>query len=190
MHLASTSASPTYRRCGAGFRGGEVLRQHPPAPTLSSFPVWSDKVQKAGIDLRLLRPTTVPSGASRMTSPISCNRISSGRPRSPCKSRRCLRHHVGQHPISWRRAVSKVSRARRGGSQAHVAEGFTRSDVATEILDAGAVIVGSPTINNNMFPAMADVQSYPRDSNRKTRSARLSAPMAGAANRSNSSMPF
>jgi flavorubredoxin len=35
-----------------------------------------------------------------------------------------------------------------------------RSDIATEILDAGALIVGSPTINNNMFPTVADVLVY------------------------------
>ena len=35
-----------------------------------------------------------------------------------------------------------------------------RSDVATELLDAGALIVGSPTINNNMFPTVIDVLSY------------------------------
>ncbi|MHC5035867.1 MAG: FprA family A-type flavoprotein [Planctomycetota bacterium] len=35
-----------------------------------------------------------------------------------------------------------------------------RSDVATEILDAGAMVVGSPTINNNLFPTVADVLSY------------------------------
>jgi flavorubredoxin len=35
-----------------------------------------------------------------------------------------------------------------------------RSDVATEILDAGALIVGSPTINNNIFPTVADILVY------------------------------
>ncbi len=29
-----------------------------------------------------------------------------------------------------------------------------------EILDAGALIVGSPTINNNIFPTLADVMNY------------------------------
>jgi len=38
--------------------------------------------------------------------------------------------------------------------------GNHRSDVATEILGAGALLVGSPTINNNMFPAIADVLTY------------------------------
>lgn len=35
-----------------------------------------------------------------------------------------------------------------------------RSDVATAILDAGALIAGSPTINGQMFPRMADVLTY------------------------------
>ncbi|MCD6571115.1 MAG: FprA family A-type flavoprotein [Deltaproteobacteria bacterium] len=35
-----------------------------------------------------------------------------------------------------------------------------RSDVAYEMLDAGALIVGSPTLNNNMLPAMADILTY------------------------------
>jgi flavorubredoxin len=35
-----------------------------------------------------------------------------------------------------------------------------RSDVVTEILDAGGLLVGSATMNNNMQPAMADVTTY------------------------------
>jgi flavorubredoxin len=35
-----------------------------------------------------------------------------------------------------------------------------RSDVATEMLDAGALLVGSPTMNNNMFPTVADALTY------------------------------
>ena len=30
----------------------------------------------------------------------------------------------------------------------------------TEVLDAGAVIVGSPTINNGLFPTVSDFLSY------------------------------
>lgn len=37
-----------------------------------------------------------------------------------------------------------------------------RSVVLTEILDAGALVVGSPTINNNIFPSVADVLTYAR----------------------------
>jgi len=35
-----------------------------------------------------------------------------------------------------------------------------RSDIMTEVLEAKAVIVGSPTLNNQMFPAVADVLTY------------------------------
>lgn len=35
-----------------------------------------------------------------------------------------------------------------------------RSDVITEILDARAVLVGSPTLNNNIFPTVADFLTY------------------------------
>ena len=35
-----------------------------------------------------------------------------------------------------------------------------RSDVATELMDAGALIVGSPTMNNQMFPTVADCLTY------------------------------
>ena len=35
-----------------------------------------------------------------------------------------------------------------------------RSDVMTEVLDAGAVLVGSPTLNNGLFPTVADFLCY------------------------------
>jgi flavorubredoxin len=35
-----------------------------------------------------------------------------------------------------------------------------RSNVATELLGVGALIVGSPTLNNQMFPTVADVLTY------------------------------
>jgi flavorubredoxin len=39
-------------------------------------------------------------------------------------------------------------------------EAAHRSDVATELLDAGALLVGSPTLNNGLFPTMADLLAY------------------------------
>lgn len=38
--------------------------------------------------------------------------------------------------------------------------GSHRSDIATELIDAGALIAGSSTLNNNLLPSMADVLSY------------------------------
>ncbi|MBC8419410.1 MAG: FprA family A-type flavoprotein [Desulfobacteraceae bacterium] len=35
-----------------------------------------------------------------------------------------------------------------------------RSDIITEVLDAGAVIIGSPTLNNGLFPTVSDFLTY------------------------------
>jgi flavorubredoxin len=35
-----------------------------------------------------------------------------------------------------------------------------RSDIMTEVLDAGAIIVGSPTINNGLYPTVSDFLTY------------------------------
>ena len=35
-----------------------------------------------------------------------------------------------------------------------------RSDIAGELLEAGGLLVGSPTLNNNMFPSIADILTY------------------------------
>jgi len=39
-------------------------------------------------------------------------------------------------------------------------QGSHRSDVAAELIEAGALLVGTPTINNNYFPSLGDVFSY------------------------------
>ncbi len=37
---------------------------------------------------------------------------------------------------------------------------YHRSDVMTEVLDAGAIIMGSPTLNNQLFPTVSDILTY------------------------------
>ena len=37
---------------------------------------------------------------------------------------------------------------------------YHRSDVAGELLEAGALIVGSPTLNNNIYPSLVDILTY------------------------------
>jgi len=36
----------------------------------------------------------------------------------------------------------------------------SRSEVADELLDAAAIVVGAPTLNNNIYPSVADVLTY------------------------------
>jgi flavorubredoxin len=45
--------------------------------------------------------------------------------------------------------------------------GTHRSDIATELLFAGALVAGSPTLNNNLFPTMADTLYYLKGLQRK-----------------------
>ncbi len=35
-----------------------------------------------------------------------------------------------------------------------------RSEIMTEVLDAKAIVVGSPTLNNGMFPTVSDILTY------------------------------
>jgi len=35
-----------------------------------------------------------------------------------------------------------------------------RSDIMTEVLDAGAILIGSPTLNNSVFPTVSDFLTY------------------------------
>jgi len=37
---------------------------------------------------------------------------------------------------------------------------WNRSDIITEALDAGAIIIGSPTLNNGLFPTVSDFLTY------------------------------
>lgn len=39
---------------------------------------------------------------------------------------------------------------------------YTRSDIAAVLLDSGALVIGSPTINNDLYPRTADVLTYLR----------------------------
>ena len=61
-------------------------------------------------------------------------------------------------------AVAIADGIREGGSDVEVLplDAHSRSDVATHVLCAGALVVGSPTINNGMYPATADVLTYIR----------------------------
>jgi len=61
-----------------------------------------------------------------------------------------------------RMAISIADGVREAGATAEVIPlaGSSRSDVATATLCAGALLVGSPTMNNNMFPQTADVMNY------------------------------
>ncbi len=59
-------------------------------------------------------------------------------------------------------AVSIAEGLRQGGTEVKQLSMHAchRSDVITELLEAGALLVGSPVLNSQIFPAMADVLCY------------------------------
>jgi flavorubredoxin len=60
------------------------------------------------------------------------------------------------------RAIGEGAGSEGGDVKLLPLRGTHRSEVATQILDAGAFLVGSPTINNQMFPTVADMLTYVR----------------------------
>ncbi len=58
------------------------------------------------------------------------------------------------------RSIADGLRSAGAGVQVFNMHSSARSDVATAVLSAGALIVGSPTLNNMMFPSVADVLCY------------------------------
>lgn len=78
----------------------------------------------------------------------------------PTKKALVVYDTMWQSTAAMARAVGEGLTA--GGTQAVVMpiRATTRSDIATELLEAGALLIGTPTINNNMFPTVADVLVY------------------------------
>jgi flavorubredoxin len=58
------------------------------------------------------------------------------------------------------RAISEGAEAEGSKVEVMSLKSHDRSEVVTELLDAGALVVGTPTINNGMFPTVADVLTY------------------------------
>ncbi len=55
------------------------------------------------------------------------------------------------------------------------------SDIVAEVLDAGLLLFGSPTLNNSIFPSMGEFLTYLKGLAPETRPPPPSAPSAGAA---------
>jgi len=60
------------------------------------------------------------------------------------------------------RAVSEGLTAEGVQPVLHRLRASHRTEVITELMDAGAVLVGTPTLNNGMFPTVADTLTYVR----------------------------
>jgi flavorubredoxin len=119
-----------------------------------------DKVESLGIRPRVIAPDHGPiwRGPEDIQKVVALYR--KWAEQKPARKAVVVYDTMWQSTALMARAI--VDGLRVGGAEAKLLpmSGSDRSDVATEILDAGALLVGSPTINNTMFPTVADVLTY------------------------------
>ena len=117
-----------------------------------------DKVSSSGLDIRLIAPDHGPVWREDLGRILGMYKVWAEQ--KPTGKAVVLYHTMWHSTEQMARAIEEGLLA--GGACVKVMsmESFHRSDVVYEVLDAGALIVGSPTLNNNMLPAMADVLTY------------------------------
>ncbi len=118
------------------------------------------KVQEAGIELAVVAPDHGPIWRRREDIEFIVGKYAGWCEQKP------TRKAVVVYDTMWG-STERLARAIGEGLKAGGAEpklmplkGCHRSDIATEVLEAGALVVGSPTLNNMMFPTVADVLTY------------------------------
>lgn len=121
-------------------------------------PKLLDKIAELGLDIDVLAPDHGPIWRSRIADILAL--YGKWAAQAPAKKAVIVYDSMWDSTHLMARAIAEgladadveVSVCRLGPSH--------RSDVVTEVLDAGALIVGSPTLNNGLFPTVAEVLSY------------------------------
>jgi len=117
-----------------------------------------EKVEASGLDIQTVAPDHGPVWRKDLPWILSLYKIWAEQ--KPTNKAVVMFHTMWHSTERMARAIEEGLLA--GGARVKVMsmESFHRSDVAFEILTAGALVAGSPTLNNNMLPAMADVLTY------------------------------
>jgi len=117
-----------------------------------------DKVKASGLDIDVIAPDHGPIWRKNLSDILDSYRVWAEQ--KPTNKAIVLYDTMWHSTERMARAVEEG--LREGGARVKVMamNASHRSDVAYEILDAGALVVGSPTLNNNIFPTMADVLTY------------------------------
>jgi flavorubredoxin len=118
-----------------------------------------DKVAASGLDIRIVAPDHGP--VWRKDLPWILSLYKRWAQQKPTDKAVIVYQTMWHSTELMARAIEEGLRAG-GGARVKVMsmDSCHRSDVAYEVLEAGALIVGSPTLNNNLLPAMADVLTY------------------------------
>jgi flavorubredoxin len=117
-----------------------------------------EKVKKSGLDIRIIAPDHGPIWRKDLGKILGLYKTWAEQ--KPTRKAIVLYHSMWHSTELMARAIEEGLIA--GGAHVKVMSmgSFHRSDVAYEILNAGALVAGSSTLNNNMLPAMADVLTY------------------------------
>ena len=117
-----------------------------------------DKVARAGLDIRIVAPDHGPVWRQDLDVPLANYRRWAEQ--APTKKAVVLYHTMWHSTERMARAIEEGLLAGGARVKSMSMEAFHRSDVVYEVLEAGALVAGSATLNNNLLPAMADVMTY------------------------------
>ncbi|MBW2560974.1 MAG: FprA family A-type flavoprotein [Deltaproteobacteria bacterium] len=117
-----------------------------------------EDVKKSGLDIRIVAPDHGPVRRRKINTIMES--YAQWARQIPSKKAVVLYDTMWHSTELMARAIEEGLVA--GGARVKVLSMHSshRSDAAYEILDAGALVAGSPTLNNNLFPTMADVLTY------------------------------
>jgi flavorubredoxin len=124
-----------------------------------------DKIEKAGLDIALALPDHGPIWGSKFWMVADWYRRWAAQ--EPTSKAVVVYDSMWDSTDVMARAITEG--LIHGGATVKVMplSGSHRSDLAAELLEAGALIVGSPTLNNQMFPTVADALCYLKGLKRK-----------------------
>lgn len=124
-----------------------------------------DKVEKVGLDIAIALPDHGPIWRSRFG--LIAGWYRQWALQAPTAKAVVVYDTMWESTDIMARAVTEG--LIQGGASVQVMplSGSHRSDLATELLEAGALVVGSPTLNNQLFPTVADALCYLKGLKRK-----------------------
>lgn len=158
MHLASVErfddeVDPAVLNYEAGYYYANIL-----LPYSALVTKLIDKVAQSGLTFKIIAPDHGPIWRTDKETIIKSY--------AEWAAQKPTMKAVVVYGTMWK-STEKMARAialglAEGGAKSVLmnVDGFHRSDIMNELLDAGALIVGSPTLNNNMLPKVADVMTY------------------------------
>lgn len=124
-----------------------------------------DKLKQADLDIRIALPDHGPIWEERL--PLMLDWYRTWAAQATTSKAVVVYDSMWESTETMARAVVEGLIASGARVKVMPLAGSHRSDLATELLDAGALVVGSPTLNNQIFPTVADALCYTKGLKRK-----------------------